>query len=282
MDVGAYELVLNRTASIGAANGEGSVMFSSSAGGIIGLSSSTTCPAGGHGVIFPFGVFSFTVVGIVPGSTVRVTVTFPNVVPTNCRYYQCDGQGGWNDITSLVQGEGTSVLILSLTDGGPGDIDHRLNARITDPAGPGFSPDKAPVGASNIALPPQPVALPSLHVQSASLSASSVEPGSPVSVNAVIANSGAVNGNMKVVVYVNGQEETSRGIVVEKGGTLPIKFTLTRTEPGTYSVYVGGVSAGSFSVGDSAGSNSVLFISAGLLVVFVVGVLVLVRRRRAS
>jgi hypothetical protein len=126
-----------------------------------------------------------------------------------------------------------------------------------------------------------PVVLPTLAVQSASLSTARVPPGTPVTVNAVIANTGAVNGAMAVKLYVNGQEEAARGVAVDSGKTAPITFNISRSQPGTYTVNVGGVSAGSFTVDELTDGNVILIVSASLLATaLVIGIIFLVRRKQ--
>ena len=93
-----------------------------------------------------------------------------------------------------------------------------------------------------------PATLPNIVTQSASLSAKTVTPGTPITVTADITNKGAVNGSKKVTVYVNGQEETSQGLTVNSGGSTKLTFKVSRSEPGDYNVYVDGVPAGSFKV----------------------------------
>jgi uncharacterized membrane protein len=124
--------------------------------------------------------------------------------------------------------------------------------------------------------------LPNIQVQSASLSASRVVPGTPVTITAILANRGTANGTTAVKIYVNGQEEASKGITVNSSSNIPLSFTVTRNEPGTYEVYAGGVSAGSFTV-ESADSSTILFISMAMIfIALVVGMLFLLRRKQPA
>jgi len=125
-----------------------------------------------------------------------------------------------------------------------------------------------------------PVGLPNISVVSASLSSVSVTPGSPVTVAASVANRGTVNGTAAVKLYVNGQEDTSRGVTVSSGSSVPITFTIHRNEPGTYTVYVGGTPAGSFTVDASSDPNIVLYISLGLIVAALIAFVFYVRGRQ--
>jgi len=136
------------------------------------------------------------------------------------------------------------------------------------------------VAASTTYAPP--VSLPNLVIQSASLSAKTVTPGTPITVTADIANKSAVNGNKKVTLYVNGQVETTQGITVNSGGSTKLTFNVSRSEPGDYTVYVDGVPAGSFKVEMVTGPDSILIFSAILVALaFLIGMVMLWRRQRA-
>ncbi len=128
-------------------------------------------------------------------------------------------------------------------------------------------------------VPQGPVNLANLRVASATVSASRVGPGEIVTVTANVANQGTGNGSMLVKLYVNGQEEASQGITVNSGSSAPVTFTLSRNEPGAYSVYVGGVSAGSFTV--ESDPNIILYISIAMIFISIAGIVYFTRRRQA-
>jgi hypothetical protein len=128
-----------------------------------------------------------------------------------------------------------------------------------------------------------PMNLANLQVQSAGISSSRVEPGTPVTVIASVANKGTGNGTANIRVYVNGQEEVSKGVAVSSGSLATVIFTVSRNEPGTYSVYVGGVSAGSFTVDEMANPNIILYISIALIfMALVVGMAIMLRRKQTG
>jgi hypothetical protein len=130
------------------------------------------------------------------------------------------------------------------------------------------------------AITTQPMQLPNIQIQSAAISASKVTPGTPVTIIADIANRGTVNGTMRIKLYVNGEEDASQGVTVESGGSRPVYFTVSRNEPGTYAVYVGGTQAGSFTVDDAIDSNMILFISCSLIAIsLILGIVYVLRRR---
>ena len=131
--------------------------------------------------------------------------------------------------------------------------------------------------------PAPPVSLPNIVTQSASLSAKSVTPGTPVTVTADIANKSAVNGNKKVTLYVNGQVETTQGVNVSSGSTSKLTFNVSRSEPGDYTVYVDGVPAGSFKVEMVTGNDAILIFSTALIALaFMAGMFMLWRRQRTG
>ena len=127
----------------------------------------------------------------------------------------------------------------------------------------------------------QPMSLPNIQIQSASLSASKVAPGTPITVTADITNRSTVNGIKKITLYVNGQVETAQGITVNSGGTSKLTFYVTRSEPGDYTVYVDGVQAGSFKVESSSDSDIILWLSmACVLAALIMGAVYIMRWRR--
>jgi hypothetical protein len=124
-----------------------------------------------------------------------------------------------------------------------------------------------------------PILLSSISVKSASISAPKVAPGTPVTVTANVVNTGTANGTSSIKVYVNGEEESSQGVTVSSGSSTPVTFSISRNEPGTYSVYVGGTQAGSFTV-DQFTPDTILYISGALVFfAFVTGAIIMTRRK---
>jgi hypothetical protein len=83
----------------------------------------------------PYGLFSYRVDGLTPGSTVDVTFYFPDTVPPSAKWYKYDSADGTiTDYTDNVVIDGSKVT-LSITDGGLGDADGIANGIIIDPSG---------------------------------------------------------------------------------------------------------------------------------------------------
>jgi uncharacterized repeat protein (TIGR02543 family) len=155
------------------------------------------------------------------------------------------------------------------------------SAQNTPVVGIGIPTSHGGTAASTTTTTNPPVSLPNIQIQSASLSAATVTPGTPVTVTASLGNRGAVNGNKKVTVYVNGQEEAAQGVTVNSGGSAQLAFDISRSEPGEYSVYVDGTPAGSFRVEMFRESDLVLIFSiTALAAVFVIGMVMLRRRQQ--
>ncbi|MBM3155993.1 MAG: hypothetical protein FJ004_01750 [Chloroflexi bacterium] len=71
--------------------------------------------------------------------------------------------------------------------------------------------------------------------------------GETVTVSANISNTGSVSGNYIVDLKVNGSAEETKTIPVNADSTEKVTFAVTKNNPGTYSVGIGGLS-GSFTV----------------------------------
>jgi hypothetical protein len=137
-------------------------------------------------------------------------------------------------------------------------------------------------GGFNAGVPAPPSNPPNIIIQSAALAATRVTPGEKVNVATTVTNRGGSNGTARITLYVNGQEAGSKGISLASGQTAPVDFSIHRNEPGTYSVNVNGISAGSFVV-DAFSDNAMLIYSVLALFIFgIIGVLYLVVKRRAA
>jgi len=183
---------------------------------------------------------------------------------------------------AMVRVDGVSVGAVSSYTFTNITANHTISASF-DPSFIGTSPGSSgSSGSMGSTMPQTPVSLPNILVQSATLSVSKVTPGSPVTVTASVTNRGTVNGTANIRLLVNGQEETSKGISVNSGANIPVTFTISRNEPGNYSVYVGGVSAGGFTVDEMADSNIILYISVALIFIALAAGFIYLMRRRQS
>jgi hypothetical protein len=141
---------------------------------------------------------------------------------------------------------------------------------------------QTPSHGTGSSLTPTPfVPISNILVQSSSISANRVAPGTTVTVSSTMVNKSTVNGTSTVKLYVNGQLDSSRGVSVNSGNTVPVIFEISRSEPGTYNVYVNSTPAGSFTVEDYAGPNIILFASCILIFgTLIIGSIYIWRRKQ--
>lgn len=182
---------------------------------------------------------------------------------------------------------GTTYYFMAQADGGIYGKAYGVERSFTTATIPPPTPPNTPnipqssSGGLTSSIPPiLPVSLPNVVVQSATLSAGRVAPGDPIEITATVSNVGTVNGNTVIKLYVNGHETTVRSITVESGKSRKIIFTTTQNKPGTYTVYVNGVQAGSFVVKEYIDPDIVLFISMALILCSLLMGVVYVWRRR--
>jgi len=133
-------------------------------------------------------------------------------------------------------------------------------------------------GVPTVVQGPAPIS--NITVENISLSSAKVGPGAPITVTANVANTGTANGSSRIKLYINGQEEANQGVTLSSGSRTPIKFIVSRDEPGTYSVYVGSIAAGSFEVDGFADPNLILYISGALLLFALAGGVIFMTTRR--
>jgi hypothetical protein len=262
----------------------GIVNFTTGAGYISGLVNvppgSMTCSAGGF--IFPLGMFSYNITNLTPGAAVAVTITTPVSMPMGSKVFKCQN-GSLTDFSAYSNQVNPNTFVLTLKDGGPGDADGQANGAIADPVGPALQfYNRHQSSSAQVPTSPQgPAAIANITVQSAKLSTGKAAPEAPVTITAMVANTGTANGSTLINLYVNGQEESCQGITVNSGSTKTITFTVSRNEPGTYNVYVGGTQAGSFTVDQFADPNIILYISGTLILfAFSIGVIYIIRKRQ--
>jgi hypothetical protein len=268
------------------ATGTGIVTFTTSNGSITGLTAAISTPCGTlSGYTFPQGFFSFTITNITPGSTVTITMALPSNMPTNTQYWKCIN-GQWVDCTSLLgSNDGDNVLTLTITDGGLGDADGFANGTIVDPGGPAIAQAQAHAAAPaahRVAL----LKPASMSVQYLSVSPQQAAANQPVTISINVANAGDQAGSLNVALKINGLIEQSRTVSVGPQGTQPVKFTVTKAQPGTYTVDIGG-QQGSFTilgVGSTTTSKSAnvgLIAILAVLILATVVILMLTLRRPA-
>jgi uncharacterized repeat protein (TIGR01451 family) len=276
-----------QTGSVNTATGTGTVTFTTSNGSITGLAASATTPCGSlGGLSFPQGFFAYSIINIAPGSSVTITMTFPSNMSTGTQYWKCQN-GAWVNVTSLLgDNDGDNVLTLTSTDGGLGDTDGVANGTIVDPGGPAIAAAAAaPPKPRASATPPKPLNPPQMSLQYLSVTPQQTSAGQPVTILTNVVNTGNEAGNYNVALKINGQVEQSRMVSVGPQGTQPVKFTIAKAQPGTYTVNIGDQKSSFIVTGTgsrpSAGiGEGLLLVAAMAVIAILVVLLIIVARRR--
>jgi hypothetical protein len=96
----------------------------------------------------------------------------------------------------------------------------------------------------------------------------------PVTITTNVVNSGQEAGNYDVVLRINGKPEQNKMVSVGPGGTYPVKFTVTKSQPGTYAVNIGGQQATFTVLGDAKIVRTP--VNGGLIAIFIMSLLIIV------
>jgi len=90
---------------------------------------------------YPHGFFSFNITGIGSGSSVTISIALPSDMAVDSEYWKygptpSNHTAHWYQIP-LGHNNGDNIIAINITDGGIGDDDLTMNARICDEGGPG-------------------------------------------------------------------------------------------------------------------------------------------------
>ena len=136
--------------------------------------------------------------------------------------------------------------------------------------------------------PPMPAQLnqAQVYVQYLNVNPGQASANQPVIVTTNVVNTGDQAGSLNVVLKINGQTEQARVVSVGPKATQPVRFTVSRTQPGTYAVNIFDQN-GSFTVtGDSSTGgrpvNSGVVILLALVVLVLTAAVLLVLKFRTS
>ena len=202
-----------------------------------------------------------------PNETVTITVTVYN-----------GGYDGDYYVVLKINGveEATETL-----ENFAGDKDITFKVTREEPGS--YSVTVAGLSGSFTVVGPSPTITPAeFSVSNLGIQPAEVQPNETVTITVTVANTGGSEGSYTVVLKINGVEEAEKGVTVAAGSSQDVTFSVTREEPGSYSVTVAGLS-GSFTVVGPSPTPSINWaIVAGIIAAVVaVGLLTffLIRRR---
>ncbi|HIE17171.1 MAG TPA: hypothetical protein EYP71_03145 [Dehalococcoidia bacterium] len=158
---------------------------------------------------------------------------------------------------------------------GLGDADGLANGTIVDPGGPCVPAPAVPAPGprASPSLPPvRRLNPPQMSVQYLSVNPQQTYAGEPVTIITNVVNTGDEAGNYRVALKINGQVEETRMVSVGPQGTQPVKFIVTRSDPGTYRVVIDGQQSSFTVLGSGTGAAA----SGGLIAIIAAAILLLV------
>ncbi len=126
----------------------GTVDIQSSGQNLSQVTSSATTAGAPSGVAFPFGVISYETTVSAPGASQTVRLTFSEPLPDDLVLYKVDMGGNYIEIPAAQWSQvDANSIDLTLTDGGPFDLDGLADGKIVDPLALGSDPE-APESSS--------------------------------------------------------------------------------------------------------------------------------------
>ncbi len=277
------------SASVAAATGTGTINLSISNGNIESFTavSQNDLPCGNlpTNTSFPHGFLSYHITDVPPGSSITITLNFPSSMATGAQYWQCNG-GEWVSYTPLIgDDDGDEVLTLTLTDGGDGDCDGQVNGEISDPGGPALSA-LATTSTSGVSpsMPNRQLNTAQISLQYLSVNPQQAQTNQPLTISGNVVNTGDQAGNYNLALKINGHVEQTRMVSVGPQASQPVKFTISKSQPGTYTVDIGGQRETFTVLGNRPGKSStsnnnvIVLMAMGFLAIVAITIFLISRR----
>ena len=142
-------------------------------------------------------------------------------------------------------------------------------------------PDVSPSNPNNWTRNLNP---PNMSVRFVSVNPQQAVANQPVTISTNVVNTGDQGGNLNVNLKINGQVEETRMISVGPQASQRIKFTVAKSQPGTYSIDIGGqkasfiINGASSTTGKPVNGGVIAIIVACALVLTIFAVLIALRR----
>ncbi|MCJ8305430.1 MAG: thrombospondin type 3 repeat-containing protein [Nitrosopumilus sp.] len=127
------------TKTIQSSTNSGTIVISASSGFLSYTSSvdESTLPMIGKPstISFPHGLLSWNVTGLNNGSSITLSVTYPDNISANSQYWKIINDSWINATSILGSNDGDNTITLTLIDGSIFDADNTVNGSIADPGG---------------------------------------------------------------------------------------------------------------------------------------------------
>jgi len=172
---------------------------------------------------------------VAPGEEVNISVLVANI----------GGESGSYSVVLKVNDVKEQEKLVTITAGGSRSVSFTVTKEEADSYAVTVAGLSGSFTVVPVVVPPE---LAAFSVSYLSVSPRlEVEPGESVAITVLVANTGGESGSYTVVLKIDGVKEAEETVTVAAGESQDVSFSLTRDEPGTYSVAVDGLS-GSFTV----------------------------------
>jgi hypothetical protein len=218
-------------------------------------------------------------------ATLNMSYTLGDYGPVNVRFAYKKSAGSTWTYTTWVSKAASGAYAKPLT-GLDSSTTYRFNAQLkydtaviegdilqftTGVLPPPPPPPPGPWVSPSLPAPHLPPA--DIRLQNLSVSPGQAQAGQPVTVLANVVNNGASSGSYNVALRINGKVEQQRTVEVSPGAAYPVKFTVTKSQPGTYDVAIDNQRASFTVLGGETTSRAP--VSDGLIALIAMAVLIL-------
>jgi len=228
----------------------------------------------------------------IQGHTLNVTITgtkftgatvlnFGDGITVNSFTVDSDTQIRANITIAADVATGTRNVSVTAPDG----VGTLTDGFTVNPAPPAPPTPPTPRASPTPPVPPYRLNPAQISLQQLSINPQQTTAGQPLTILTNVVNTGDEAGNYNVILKINGQVEQTRMVSVGPQGTQLVKFTITKAQPGTYTVNVGDQKASFIVTGTGRGPGNamdkgILFTAAMAVISILVVLLIIVARRR--
>lgn len=202
---------------------------------------------------------------------------YPNVTTPQAMAAPGAFQANLNELS-----QNTIYYFSAKADSGVYGISYGNEMRFTTGTPP---PPPPPSHPRSSPAPPQS-APPIMSLQYLNVQPHQTYAGQAITITTNVVNTGSETGNYNIILKINERVEQTQVVSVSPQGTQPVQFTVTRSQPGTYTVNIGG-SRDSFTIlaavnsqgAGTRGGQALVVAMAAVIILLLCLVMLLARRR---